>query len=309
MQPKIHDFWLQTLNSVIILLSGHSSPFTKQTWGKNHIMHWMIIMLPWVYRFVVLKTPGAMFTSAPHSRDLKWMCRGNHYYHCFSMTADAPTGSMRLHMVGKEKDLILGEKKKRKQKKTQGKQTTMESIWLYREVLKNELAKHWLANTDALHGFGVDGHARGQGTDCSPIWTFCHSCFLWFRCDGEFNPRLEDKVKWKTGDDQMLEGNSPSALAYPMAPPSVIAHLLFTFPLPSPAVSHFQMLCSLACTSSLIWSSWHPALGVCDEIGLNGVTSLAMKLRADFSAPSLSHPLFLTTHPPPALGCFNVMRC
>lgn len=118
MQPKIHDFWLQTLNSVIILLSGHSSPFTKQTWGKNHIMHWMIIMLPWVYRFVVLKTPGAMFTSAPHSRDLKWMCRGNHYYHCFSMTADAPIGSMRLHMVGKEKDLILGEKKKKTKENT-----------------------------------------------------------------------------------------------------------------------------------------------------------------------------------------------
>lgn len=262
-------------------------------------------MLPWMYSFVVFKTPGAIFTSSPHSQDLKCMCRGNHYYHYFSMIADTPTRNMRLQMVEKEKDLILGGKKTTAQRQ----QTTMESILLCWEVLKNELAKHWLANTDALHGFDVDGHAGGQGTDCSPIWTFCHSCFLWFKCDGEFNPRLEDKVKWKTGDDQMLEGNSPSALSYPMAPPSIIAHLLFTFPLLSPAVSHFQMLCSLACTSSLIWSSWHPALRVCDEIGLNGVTSLAMKPRADFSAPSLSHPLFLTTHPPPALGCFNVMRC
>lgn len=91
-----------------------------------------------------------------------------------------------------------------------------------------------------------------------------------------------------------------------MAPSFIIMDDLFIYPFPSP---DFQMLWSLACPSGLNGSSRHPALRVSDEIGLNGIASLAMKLRADFSAPSLSHPLFLTTHPPPALGCFNVIRC
>lgn len=32
-------------------------------------------------------------------------------------------------------------------------------------------------------------------------------------CDGEFNPLLHDKVKCKTGDDQILEGKSLSSLS------------------------------------------------------------------------------------------------
>jgi len=113
-------------------------------------------------------------------------------------------------------------------------------------------------------------------------------------------------VKWKTGDDQILKAKSLSSFSYHTAASSVIVHHLFIYPFPSP---DFQMLWSLACPFGLKGSSQQPALRVSDEIGLNGITSLAMKLRADFSARSLSHPLFLTTHPPPALGCFNVIRC
>lgn len=95
-------------------------------------------------------------------------------------------------------------------------------------------------------------------------------------------------------------------LTHPMAPSSIIAHHLFIYSSPSPDV---HMLWWLVCPSGLNGSSRHAVLRVSDHIGLNGITSLVMKLRADFSAPSLSHPLFLTTHPPPALGCFNVVRC
>lgn len=165
-----------------------------------------------------------------------------------------------------------------------------------------------LPPSPALHGFDVATPAWCQGTGYLAFWTLLFSWAFKNTCDGEFNLLLHDKVKRKTGDDEIVEAinNSPSSLSYPMVPSSIIAHYLFIYPFLS---AHFQMLCLLVCPSGLNRSSWHLALKVSDEIGLNGITSLAMKLRADFSVPSLSHPLFLTTHPPPALGCLNVIRC